>query len=143
VLKNGFYPAFSLLRRAAGNFPGVIRLNARRYRHSAYSPSGAQAFSGKPKRAAIGRKSSLREGSIKMTRLTRKGSVTLARMFALGAPLLLLGACAAPPPCDACAVAARAEATANQALSTAQQALAAVSASRSSTSEMYQRSLRK
>jgi len=74
-----------------------------------------------------------------MTRLTRKGLVTSARMFVLGTPLLLLGACAAPPPCDACAVAARAEATANQALSVAQQALAA----RTTTSEMYQRSLRK
>ena len=74
-----------------------------------------------------------------MTRLTRRGLVTSARMFVLGTPLLLLGACAAPPPCDACAVAARAEATANQALSVAQQALAA----RTTTSEMYQRSLRK
>jgi hypothetical protein len=64
-------------------------------------------------------------------------------MLVLGTPLLLLGACAGPPPCDACAVAARAEATANQALSTAQQALAAATASRTSTSEMYQRSLRK
>ena len=67
-----------------------------------------------------------------MTRLTRRGLVTSARMFVLGTPLLLLGACAAPPPCDACAVAARAEATANQAL-----------AARATTSEMYQRSLRK
>jgi hypothetical protein len=75
-----------------------------------------------------------------MTKLTRKTSVTLARVLALGTPLLLLGACAAPPPCDACAVAARAEATANQALSMAQQALAA---SRTTTSESYQRSLRK
>ena len=75
-----------------------------------------------------------------MTRLTRKNSVKLAAVLVLGAPLLLLGACAAPPPpCDACAVAARAEATANQALTIAQQALAA----RASTSEMYQRSLRK
>jgi len=75
-----------------------------------------------------------------MTKLTRKSSITLARVLALGTPLLLLGACAAPPPpCDACAVAARAEATANQALSIAQQALAA----RSTTSEVYQRSLRK
>jgi hypothetical protein len=48
---------------------------------------------------------------------------------------LLLGACAAPPPpCDACAVAARAEATANQALSLAQQAMAR-------SSQMYQRTL--
>jgi hypothetical protein len=76
-----------------------------------------------------------------MTKLTRQTSVTLARVLALGTPLLLLGACAAPPPpCDACAVAARAEATANQALSIAQQALAA---SRATTSETYQRSLRK
>ena len=75
-----------------------------------------------------------------MTKLIRKTSVTLARVLALGTPLLLLGACAAPPPCDACAVAARAEATANQALSMAQQALAA---SRTTTSETYQRSLRK
>ena len=74
-----------------------------------------------------------------MTKLTRKTSVTLARVLALGTPLLLLGACAAPPPCDACAVAARAEATANQALNLAQQALA----SRTTTSEVYQRSLRK
>jgi hypothetical protein len=75
-----------------------------------------------------------------MTKLFGKGSLTLARVLALGAPVLLLGACAAPPPpCDACAVAARAEATANQALTIAQQALAA----RSSTSDMYQRSLRK
>ena len=72
-----------------------------------------------------------------MTRLLGKSSLILA----LGAPLLLLGACAAPPPpCDACAVAARAEATANQAITIAQQALAA---SRTSTSEVYQRSLRK
>ena len=74
-----------------------------------------------------------------MTRLTRRGLVTSARMFVLGTPLLLLGACAAPPPCDACAVAARAEATANRALAVANQALAA----RATTSEMYQRSLRK
>jgi hypothetical protein len=75
-----------------------------------------------------------------MTKLFGKGSLTLARLVAFGTPLLLLGACAAPPPpCDACAVAARAEATANQALTIAQQALAA----RASTSEMYQRSLRK
>jgi hypothetical protein len=75
-----------------------------------------------------------------MTKLFGKGSLTLARVLALVAPALLLGACAAPPPpCDACAVAARAEATANQALTIAQQALAA----RASTSEMYQRSLRK
>lgn len=74
-----------------------------------------------------------------MTRLTRKGLVTSARIFVLGTPLLLLGACAAPPPCDACAVAARAEATANQALAVANHALAA----RATTSEMYQRSLRK
>ena len=75
-----------------------------------------------------------------MTRLTRRGLVTSARMFVLGTPLLLLGACAAPPPCDACVVAARAEATANQALSVAQQALAART---TTSSEMYQRSLRK
>ena len=76
-----------------------------------------------------------------MTRLMGKSPLTLARLAALGTPLLLLGACAAPPPpCDACAVAARAEATANQALTIAQQALAA---SRTSTSEVYQRSLRK
>ena len=76
-----------------------------------------------------------------MTKLFGKGSVTLARVLALGTPLLLLGACVAPPPpCDACAVAARAEATANQALTIAQQALAA---SRTSTSEVYQRGLRK
>ena len=56
-----------------------------------------------------------------MTKLFGKGSLTLARVLALGAPVLLLGACAAPPPpCDACAVAARAEATANQALTIAQ-----------------------
>ena len=77
-----------------------------------------------------------------MIRLTRKGSVTLGRILVIGTPLLLLGACAAPPPCDACAVAARAEATANQALTVAQQALAAASAPRPSP-EMYQRSLRK
>jgi hypothetical protein len=80
------------------------------------------------------------EGRYGMTKLTRKSSITLARVLALGTPLLLLGACAAPPPpCDACAVAARAEATANQALTIAQQALAA----RTTTSEVYQRSLRK
>jgi hypothetical protein len=76
-----------------------------------------------------------------MTKFTGKPSVTLGRLLIFGAPLLLLGACAAPPPpCDACAVAARAEATANQALTIAQQALAA---SRTSTSEVYQRGLRK
>ncbi|TMJ59956.1 MAG: hypothetical protein E6G81_07740 [Alphaproteobacteria bacterium] len=70
-----------------------------------------------------------------MTRPTRKSPTTLARMLILGTPLLLLGACAAPPPpCDACAVAARAEATANQALSLAQQAMAR-------SSQMYQRTL--
>ena len=72
-----------------------------------------------------------------MTKLFGKGSVTLARVLALGTPLVLLGACAAPPPapvCDACAVAARAEATANQALSLAQQAMAR-------SSQMYQRTL--
>jgi hypothetical protein len=68
-----------------------------------------------------------------MTRLTRTNSVKMAGIFA---PLLLLGACVAPAPaaCDACAVSARAEATANQALSVAQQALARAN-------EMYQRSL--
>lgn len=72
-----------------------------------------------------------------MTKLFGKGSVTLARVLALGTPLLLLGACAAPPvapACDACAAAARAEATANQALSLAQQAMAR-------SSQMYQRTL--
>jgi hypothetical protein len=71
-----------------------------------------------------------------MTKLFGKGSVTLARVLALGTPLLLLGACAAPvaPACDACAAAARAEATANQALSLAQQAIAR-------SSQMYQRTL--
>jgi hypothetical protein len=79
-----------------------------------------------------------------MTRFSRK--ITLARMLVLGSPLLMLGACAAPPPpppCDACALARQAEATANQALTVAQQALAAAQSSRSTTSEMYQRSLRK
>ena len=77
-----------------------------------------------------------------MTKL--KGKVTLGRLLVLGTPLILLGACAVPPPppCDACAVAAQAQATANQALATAQQALAAAQASHTS-SEMYQRSLRK
>jgi hypothetical protein len=79
-----------------------------------------------------------------MTKL--KGKVTLGRMLVLGTPLLLLGACAVPPPappCDACALASQAQATANQALATAQQALAAAQASRSTSSETYQRSLRK
>jgi hypothetical protein len=80
-----------------------------------------------------------------MTKL--KGKVTLGRLLVLGTPLILLGACAVPPPpappCDACAVAAQAQATANQALATAQQALAAAQASRTTTSEAYQRSLRK
>jgi hypothetical protein len=76
-----------------------------------------------------------------MTKSTGKPSVAMGRLLIFGAPLLLLGACAAPPPpCDACAVAARAEATANQALTIAQQALAA---SRTSASEVYQRGLRK
>lgn len=79
-----------------------------------------------------------------MTKL--KGKVTLGRMLVLGTPLLLLGACAAPPPpapCDACALASQAQATANQALATAQQALAAAQSSRTTSSEMYQRGLRK
>ena len=71
-----------------------------------------------------------------MTRLTRKSSITPARMFVLGIPLLLLGACAAPAPaaCDACAAAQRAQATADQAMALAQQAMARAS-------QMYQRTL--
>lgn len=78
-----------------------------------------------------------------MTKLT--SPITLARLLLLSAPVLAIGACAAPPPepCDACAAAAHAQATADQALSTAQQALAAASASRTVSSEMYNRSLRK
>jgi hypothetical protein len=75
-----------------------------------------------------------------MTKLTGKVSGMLPRMLVLAAPALLLAACAAPAPvigpCDACAAAARAQATADQALATAQQALQA-------SSTMYQRTLRK
>lgn len=80
-----------------------------------------------------------------MMRLTRTGSVKLALALTLGAPMLLLGACAAPPPppCDPCAVAQQAQATANQALTTAQQALAAANEARAAASRMYQRGLRK
>ena len=82
-----------------------------------------------------------------MTRLTRKGSITLARMLVFGTPVLLLGACAAPPPppppCDACALAQQAQATANHALATAQEALAAANAARAEAARMYQRHLRK
>ncbi|HEV8679662.1 MAG TPA: hypothetical protein VGQ90_09830 [Stellaceae bacterium] len=78
-----------------------------------------------------------------MTRLMGIGSVKLGLALAIGVPVLL-GACTpVPPPCDACAIANQAQATANQALSTAQQALAAANASRSASSQMYQRSLRK
>ena len=79
-----------------------------------------------------------------MKKLTRTGSVKLALALTLGAPMLLLGACAAPPPpCDPCAVAQQAQATANQALTTAQQALAAANEARAAASRMYQRGLRK
>ena len=73
-----------------------------------------------------------------MTTIT--GKVTLGRVLLVIAPALLLGACVAPAPppvpCDACAAAAHAQATADQALATAQQALQA-------SSTMYQRTLRK
>ena len=81
-----------------------------------------------------------------MIRFMPKGSITLARALVLCSPALLLGACAvpaAPPPCDPCAAAQQAEATANQALSVAHQALDAANAARSQSSEMYQRGLRK
>ena len=81
-----------------------------------------------------------------MIKLPPKRPATLMRTLLLCAPVLALGACAvpaAPPPCDACAAAQRAQATADQALTVAQQALAAANASRAASSEMYQRSLRK
>lgn len=78
-----------------------------------------------------------------MTRLIGISGAKLGLALTVATPALL-GACApVPPPCDACALAQQAQATANQALSTAQQALAAANASRSASSEMYQRSLRK
>jgi hypothetical protein len=73
-----------------------------------------------------------------MTKLMQTRSLTLARVLVLCAPALLLGACVPlpppPGPCDACALAQQAQATANQALSVAQQAMARASA-------MYQRGL--
>lgn len=79
-----------------------------------------------------------------MTKLTRKGSMSLAGALLVGAPLLLLGACAPPPPpCDACALAQQAQATANHALSTAQQALATANEAKAEAARMYQRHLRK
>jgi hypothetical protein len=81
-----------------------------------------------------------------MTKLIGKGPVSLVRILLLCSPALALGACAAPPPpppCDACAAAAQAQQTANQALTVAHQALAAANAARAASSEMYQRSLRK
>jgi hypothetical protein len=79
-----------------------------------------------------------------MTKLTRKGSISLAGALVVGTPLLLLGACAPPPPpCDACALAQQAQATANHALATAQEALAAANEARAASAKMYQRHLRK
>ncbi|MGH7110777.1 MAG: hypothetical protein ACREFK_10145 [Stellaceae bacterium] len=80
-----------------------------------------------------------------MTKLIRKGSPSWLRIALLCSPVLALGACAVPPqgPCDACAAAAHAQATANEALSTAQQALSEANSARAASSEMYQRSLRK
>lgn len=81
----------------------------------------------------------------KMTTLIPVRPMTVVRTLLLCSPVLLLGACAPPPPgpCDACAAAAQAQSTANEALSTAQQALAAANAARTASSEMYQRTLRK
>lgn len=80
-----------------------------------------------------------------MTKLIRKGPVSWLRIALLCSPVLALGACATPPPgpCDACAAAAQAQATANEALTTARQALSEANAARAASSEMYQRSLRK
>ena len=82
-----------------------------------------------------------------MIQLTRKRSLTIARALVVCAPVLALGACAPPepppPPCDACALAQQAQATANQALTTAQQALAAANEARQASTTMYHRSLRK
>ena len=70
-----------------------------------------------------------------MTKLMRTGSMTLARALVVCAPVLALGACAAPPPpCDACAIA-------NQALSVAQQAAADARAAREAATRTYSRGL--
>lgn len=75
--------------------------------------------------------------------------ITLPRVLLLGAPLLALAACAPPPPpvtagpCDPCAAAAHAQATADQALGLAQQAMAAATRQSTVSREMYERGLRK
>jgi hypothetical protein len=86
------------------------------------------------------------KGRRKMTKLTRDRAITFVRGMLLAAPVLALAACQPPPPpavagCDACAAAARAQATADQALSLAQQAMAA--SQQTVSRESYERSLRK
>jgi hypothetical protein len=85
-----------------------------------------------------------------MTKLTRQRAITLSRALLVCAPVLALGACAPPPPpevaagpCDPCAAAAHAQATADQALSLAQQAMAAATRQTTVSREMYERGLRK
>ena len=74
-------------------------------------------------------------------------AATAAKLALFGGSALLLAACAAPaaapPPCDACAAAARAQATADQALQVAQHAEADAQAARTAASSMYNRSLHK
>jgi hypothetical protein len=85
-----------------------------------------------------------------MTRLTQVNPVTVLRALLLCAPVLALGACAAPPPpppessaAQALEAAQHAQATADQALAAAQRAESEAASSRTASSEMYNRSLRK
>ena len=76
-----------------------------------------------------------------MTKFSRNHVMTVARGLLLCSPVLLLAACQPPPPppaaaCDACAAAAHAQATADQALNLAQQAMSA-------STRTYERGLRK
>jgi cell division septation protein DedD len=83
-----------------------------------------------------------------MTRHTQQGSIKWVRMLVICAPAALLGACAPPPPPNVTAeqaltTANRAEATATEALNAAHRAEAMAQSSRTQSSEMYQRTLRK
>jgi Alanine-zipper, major outer membrane lipoprotein len=123
------------------NFYGIGWLNAARHRRNIVFGewwSRRNLAADQPRRATIGGFCFARRIG-KMTKLMRTGSIALTRTLLVSAPLLALGACAAPaapPPCDACAAASQAQATANQALTIAQQALERANA-------MYQRTLTK
>lgn len=83
-----------------------------------------------------------------MTRVMQHASVKWVRMLTVCAPALMLGACATTEASNATAeqalaAANHAQSTADEALTIARRAEAEARSSRTASSEMYQRTLRK